>query len=188
MKLPQLHYDVFFVAVMCVGCSQSEPPVTTATVSNMNDQYTASEMPPFPTDYDGVMKVLAPYYHEQRPLDFFFEMYIANVIEQLPNETLTALDDFSAKHPTYFENHDGDWRQFVRKELHLSETIEVAIWDLWIRNSAKAKDDGRQYHPWYYAQNFADNFFAEGSRVDAWDGKALEEARERVRLYRENAR
>ena len=187
LKLP-LHYHLAFVAFLCYGCRQPEPPVTTATVPTMNDQYTPPKMPPFPTDYDGVMMVLAPYYHEQRPLDFFFEMYIVDVIEQLPSETITALGEFSTKHPTFFENHGGDWRQYVVKESHLSETIEVAIWDLWIRNSANANDDGWQYHPWHYAQNFADNFFAEGSRVDVWEGNALEEARERIRLYRERAR
>ena len=34
----------------------------------MNEPYTPPEMQLFPADYDGVMKVLAPYYHDQRPL------------------------------------------------------------------------------------------------------------------------
>jgi len=154
----------------------------------MSEPYTPPEMPPFPTDYDGVMQALAPYYQEQRPLEFFFEMYVIDVIEELPDDTLTALADFSDKHPTFFEAQNGDWRQYVVHESHLSDTIEVAIWDLWIRNSANAKDNGWQYHPWHYAQNFADNFFADGSRVDVWEGNALEEARQRIESHRKDAR
>ena len=154
----------------------------------MSEQYTPPEMPSFPTDYDGVIRALAPYYQEQRPLNFFFEMYIIDIIEELPDETLNALADFSRQHPTFFEAHDGDWRRYVAKESHLSDTIDVAIWDLWIRNSANAATNGWTYHPWHYAQNFSDNFFAEGSRVDVWEGNALEEARERIETHRANAR
>ena len=93
----------------------------------------------------------------------------------------------SNKHTTFFEAHGGDWQQYVVKTSHLSDTIEVAIWDLWIRNSANARAKGWEYHPWHYAQNFADNFFAEGSRVDVWEGNALKEARKRIEAHRENA-
>lgn len=141
-------------------------------------------MPPFPTSYDGVIQTLAPYYHAQRPLDYFFEMYVIDVLGELPEATSQALDEFSTKYPTFFAKHGGDWRSYVVKESHLSSTIEVAIWDLWIRNSAKAKRDGWQYHPWHYAQNFADNFFADGSKVDVWEGDALEQAKRRIEAHR----
>jgi hypothetical protein len=148
--------------------------------------YTPPVMPSFPVDYDEVMKALAPYYHQQRPLDFFFEMYIVDVIEKLPRETISALADFSIKHPTFFTTCNGDWRQYVVKESHLSMTIETAIWDLWIRNSAIAARDGWQYHPWHFAQNFAENYFADGSKVDVWDGNALADARKRIEEYRKH--
>jgi hypothetical protein len=188
MKLPQLYYIAFLVAATSAGCDQSVQTASTATSPTMNEQYTPPEMPPFPTDYDGVMTALAPYYKEQRPLDFFFEMYIVDVIDQLPEDTLSALSDFSNKHPTFFETHNGDWRQYVIEESHLSDTIEVAIWDLWIRNSKNATDNGWEYHPWHYAENFSTNFFAEGSRVDVWEGDSLEQARKRVESHRKNAR
>jgi hypothetical protein len=148
--------------------------------------YTPPQMPSLPVDYDGVMKALAPYYQRKRPLDFFFEMYVVSVIERLPQETISAIADFSTKHPTAFFAHGGDWRQYVVTECHLSDTIEVAIWDLWIRNSANARRDGWEYHPWHYAQNFAENYFADGSRVDVWEGSALEEAKKRIQEYRKN--
>ncbi|MDP6636681.1 MAG: hypothetical protein QGG42_17415 [Phycisphaerae bacterium] len=148
------------------------------------DAYQPPQMPPFPIDYDGVIEALAPYYQEKRPLDFFFEMYVVDVIEKLPQETIAAIDDFSAKHPDLFAGHGGDWRQYVVKGCQLSDTIEVAIWDLWIQNSANAKRDGWEYHPWHYAQNFADNYFVDGSRVDVWETNALEEAQRRIEAYR----
>lgn len=150
----------------------------------MSEQYIPPEMPPFPTDYDGVLDTLAPYYQDQRPLDYFFEMYIMDVLDELPGATSRALDDFSARHPAFFEKHQGDWRKYVVVESHLSDTLEIAIWDLWIRNSANARRDGWEYHPWHYAQNFSDNYFADGSKVDVWEGDALEKAKLRIQSYR----
>ncbi|MDJ0652933.1 MAG: hypothetical protein QNJ40_02185 [Xanthomonadales bacterium] len=78
----------------------------------------------------------------------------------------------------------GTWKQFVSDSLNLSDTIEVAIWDLWIRNSQNARKDGWSYHPWHFAQNFLDNYFAEGSEVDVWVGDALESAKSRIKEFR----
>jgi hypothetical protein len=137
-----------------------------------------------PTDYRSVMAALAPYYHLKRPLDFFFEMYIVDVLELLPAEASRALDEFSAKHPTFFAKHGGDWRTYVVHELHLSETIEVAIWDLWLKNSQALKGQGLDYHPRDYAQDFHKHYTADGSRVDVWEGNALAIAKQRIHEYR----
>ena len=188
MKLLHFLCVAFLVAATLAGCNQPDQSVSTAKLPVMNEQYTPPEMPPFPTDYDGVMNALAPYYREERPLDFFFEMYVVDVIAELPTETQNALDKFSKKHPTFFEAHGGDWRQYVISECHLSDTIDVAICDLWIRNFKNANDNGWKYHPWHYAENFIDNYLADGSRVDVWEGDALEQARKRVESHRKNAR
>jgi hypothetical protein len=172
------------------GCNKSARETTSSGDQNqsMIEPYTPPAMPPFPTDYDGVIKTLAPYYHQQRLLDYFFELYVVDVIEELPEATSQALDEFSAKHPTFFEKHNGDWRRLVVEESHLSDTIDIAIWDLWIRNSANAKRDGWEYHPWHFAQNFADNYLADDSRVDVWEGDALEQAKKRIKAYRNKNR
>ncbi|WP_413701981.1 hypothetical protein ACLKMH_10910 [Psychromonas sp. KJ10-10] len=105
----------------------------------------------------------------------------------MPNETEVALQEFNRKHPSFFESTNGDWRAFIKKQLDLSSTLEVAIWDLWIRNSVNAKHNGWNYHPWHFAQNFIDNYFIEGSKVDVWEGDSLNLAKQRIATFRENS-
>ncbi|NVJ62268.1 MAG: hypothetical protein HWE27_17910 [Gammaproteobacteria bacterium] len=150
------------------------------------EKYIPPVMPDYPTSYEEVIKLLVPYYHEQRPLDYFFELFVIDTLEELPSETSEALIEFSEKHPTFFESSNGNWKLYVKTQLHLSETIEIAIWDLWITNSKKATDEGWIYHPWHYAQNFRDNYSVEGSRVDVWEGNSLNLAKERIRKFRNN--
>lgn len=150
------------------------------------EQYTPPTMPEYPKSYEDVMRTLAPYYQAKQPLDYFFELYIINVLEKMPNETEVALQEFNQKHPSFFESTNGDWRTFIKKQLKLSNTIEVAIWDLWIRNSVNARKNGWDYHPWHFAQNFLDNYFVDGSKVDIWEGNSLDLAKQRIAKFRED--
>ncbi|MDP2560108.1 hypothetical protein [Psychrobium sp. 1_MG-2023] len=150
------------------------------------EQYIPPSMPAYPESYEGVMATFAPYYQAERPLDYFFELYIIRVLEKLPNCSKVALEEFNKKHPSFFESTNGSWRAYVKQKLNLSNTIEVAIWDLWIRNSANAKNNGWEYHPWHFAQSFLENYFAEGSKVDVWEGNSLELAKQRIVEFREN--
>ena len=150
-------------------------------------KYSPPEMPPFPTDHEGVMKAMAPYYMQERPLDFFFEMYIVDILELLPDESLSALDEFSKQFPDFFKDYDGDWRRYVKGQLKLSNTIDIAIWDLWIQNSNKALEQGWDYHPWHYAMNFSQEYYADGSKVDVWQGNALELAKKRIKEYKSSS-
>lgn len=105
----------FIAALALQSCEKKENRDARAKEPNqtMSEPYTPPSTPSFPKDYDGVMTVLAPYYQDQRPLDYFFEMYIVDVIEELPEATSHALADFSAKHSTFFEKHGGDWQTTV---------------------------------------------------------------------------
>jgi hypothetical protein len=152
-----------------------------------HQSYVPPEMPSFPVNYQGVIQALAPYYQQQNPLAFFFEMYVVDVLNKLPKDTIAALAEFSSKHPALFAGYGGDWRQFVAQESHLSDTIDVAIWDLWIRNSKTAKQDGWDAHPWFYAQLFSQNYLADESRVDVWEGNALKEAKQRIEEFRKSS-
>ena len=151
------------------------------------EQYIPPAMPEYPSSYEDVMTTLAPYYQAERPLDYFFELYVINALDKLPEKTVLALEDFNTKHPSFFESTNGDWKEFVKKQLHLSNTIDVAIWDLWIRNSDNAANSGWKYHPWHYAQNFLDNYSSEDSKVDIWEGDSLDLAKKRILEFRKNS-
>jgi hypothetical protein len=178
-----LNLRVLFLAFALAGFSVED--IEKGSQLNQ-EQYIPPKMPEYPKSYDDVMSTLAPYYQAEQPLDYFFELYIISVLEKLPNETEIALQEFNRKHPSFFASTNGDWRAYVKQQLHLSNTIEVAIWDLWISNFANAKNNGWEYHPWHFAQNFLDNYFAEGSKVDVWDGNSLELAKQRIVDFREN--
>ncbi len=150
------------------------------------EKYVPPVMPEYPISYEDIMKTLAPYYQAKRPLDYFFELFVIDTLEQLPSGSIEALTEFSRRHPTFFESSNGDWKQYVKTEFHLSETIEIAVWDLWITNSKNAENEGWAYHPWHYAQNFFYEYTADNSKVDVWGGNALELAKERISRYRSN--
>jgi len=155
-------------------------------VKMTEEKYNPPVMPDYPKSYEEVMKTLAPYYQEQRPLDYFFELFVIDTLEKLPSGTIEVLGEFSVKHPKFFESSNGDWKHYVKAQLHLPETIEFAIWDLWITNSKKAIEQGWEYHPWHYAQNFLDNYSVDDSKVDVWEGNALKLAKDRINCYRRN--
>jgi hypothetical protein len=149
-----------------------------------NDTYIPPSMPKYPETLDELFQVLAPYHHEQRPLDLFFEFYIIDVLGYLPGATDTAIRQLIEKFPAFFSSTNGVWRLGIERELNLSETIDVAILDLWLRNSHLAKGNGWFYHPWHFAKNFLDNYFVDGSKIDVWAGNALELAKARIRSHR----
>lgn len=146
----------------------------------MNATRNSPSVPVFPGSYDGLYAAIAPYHRDRRPFDIFFEFFIVDVLGLLPKSTQDALNEFVAKHPSVFASTNGDWRRGVRKMLNLSETIDIAILDLWYVNEKKALDQGWTYHPWHYAQNFHENYVAEGSRIDVWEGDALAQAKIRI--------
>jgi hypothetical protein len=143
----------------------------------------APQFPPFPESLDDVYSLLAPYMKDERPMDFFFEFYIMEVIGALPAQSIAALDAFSAEHGDIFAT--GDWRAEVRTSLNLSDTIDVAILDLWYRNSDTVREQGDKYHPWHFAINFADEYFADDSQVDVWADGALEAAKARIARHQQ---
>ena len=148
-------------------------------MSDSAEAYVPPTMPAFPADLPEITAVFAPYMREARPLDFFFEMFVLDVLGELPQTTQRALAELVFSHGA-FGAIDGDWRRGVREGFHLSPTIEVAILDLWYRNRSGAAAAGWVLHPWHFAALFLDNYFADGSQVDVWQGNALELARERI--------
>lgn len=145
--------------------------------------YQPPQIPDFPESLADLKRTLVPYAKEDRPIELFFEFFVVDVLEALPAATSKAVSEFAAQFPTAF-NSAPDWRAGVKEALNLSQTIEVAILDLWYINRKKAVLDGWSYHPWHYAMNFVEKYFEEGSKVDVWEGDALELAKSRIALER----
>ncbi len=153
----------------------------------MSNGYKPPDMPAFPETLDNLYSVLAPYHHDQRPLDLFFEFLIVDIIGLLPQSTNAAIRQLVAKHPAFFASTGGNWRRGIRADMYLSDTIDIAILDLWYRNSASAAASGWSYHPWHFAQNFLDNYLADNRLVDVWDGDSLQEAKARIQAARSSS-
>jgi hypothetical protein len=115
-----------------------------------------------------------PHYAEN-PADYFFELFVIDTIEPLPREQA----DWVA---TTIKADKEQWRVKIKSILTLSDTIEIAILDLWYRNSEIARSKGMEYTITSFAQDFVDNYWAEGSLVDVWAPGALEDAEERIRV------
>ena len=137
----------------------------------------------FPATQSEVTQALGPYYRAERPLDFFFEMFVCSVLDQMPAPTVAALKSFEAKHSGIFGGRP--WERFVRETLHLSETIDVAIWDLWLRNLHAYRDSDGRYQVREYARDFLENYVQDGSRVDVWTPETLADAKTRIRTFRD---
>lgn len=152
-----------------------------------NSDATAMNVPPLPKDYKGVLSVLAAYAEQQRTMDFFFDFYVMDVLEALPQETLAAIAEFAVKHPQMFEKHGGDWRRLVRDACQTSDTFHIAVWDLWVVNSEISREKGMSCHPLEFAQFFRENYFRDGSRIDVWTDETMSAARERIEAFRNSA-
>lgn len=139
-------------------------------------------MPPYPSSLAEFERTLIPYMKEKRPIELFFEFYILKVLGVLPAESDDAVRAFVERHP--FFGTGADWCAGVRQQLHLSDTIDIAILDLWYINRKKAIAQNWVYHPWHYAMNFIENYFKDGSRVDVWEGDALTLAKQRIEAER----
>ena len=65
--------------------------------------------------------------------------------------------------------------------LNLSETIEIAIKDLWLRNSKIPENDGTQLTAERFADLFIENYYVENSKVDMWESELdLNNAKKRI--------
>ena len=124
--------------------------------------------------------------YKENPIYLFFESYIQDVIGHLPAEKLKVIQDMSLQR--VFKTKAVDWKSVIRETLHLSDTIDIAIQDLWFRNRDGFKDDAGRPDPIWFSQIFTDRFMEDGSKVDLWPPGALDAAKERIRLAKEKER
>jgi hypothetical protein len=117
------------------------------------------------------------------PMALFFEGYVLSVLGCLQPEKDKAFQAMNIGR--VLKTSATDWRGAVRESLHLSDTIDVAILDLWYRNTEISEKQGALYDPQHFAQDFVDQYNVEGSRVDIWPEGALDAAKLRVEAARQ---
>jgi hypothetical protein len=111
--------------------------------------------------------------YKDNPVYYFVERLVIDTIEGLPLE----LQDEIAQ--TIRTDVKG-WRGAVKELATLSETFEVAVLDLWYRNSKIAADRGEILLARDFAELFVDNYFLDDSQIDVWGPGALEAAKARI--------
>jgi hypothetical protein len=114
-----------------------------------------------------------------QPIDTFFQLYILDTIQKLPAEKKEILKKIDLD--KVFSTDFNDWKKTIKKVLNLSDTIEIAIKDLWLRNSEIAKKDNTELSPEEFAILFTKNFVAEDSKIDIWESESdLNNAKKRI--------
>jgi len=116
--------------------------------------------------------------YKQNPIYLFFESFVLDTIGHLPDDRSRAIQAMNLQR--VFKTSAVEWHAVLRETLHLSETIEIAILDLWYRNQDIARGKGVTYSPEQFAVNFTDEYMKDGSQVDVWPPGALEAAKQRI--------
>jgi hypothetical protein len=122
-------------------------------------------------------------HYEETPINILFGNFILSTINRLPkekNEQLNAMN--LAK---VFHTEPKDWRLVLKQVLHLSDTIEIAILDLWYENQEKALQRNVEYMPNQFVADFINSFLSTNSQIDAWDSNSLNRAKERIKRNQE---
>jgi len=122
--------------------------------------------------------------YKENPMHIFFENFILSVIDKLPSDKVEKLNSMNLA--KVFNTEPNDWKIIIKKVLNLSDTIEIAILDLWYRNREISLRQGTNYEPAKFAMDFVDNYYEEDSKVDVWEGHSLAQAMERIRISKEN--
>jgi hypothetical protein len=128
------------------------------------------------------MNVLDHPRYKENPVYLFFENYILDIVGELPPEKSRIIQGMNIQ--KVFNTKSAEWHEALREALDLSNTIDVAILDLWYRNQEIANSQGVMYSAQHFAMNFTDEYMKDESRVDVWLPGALDAAKERIASHR----
>ena len=123
--------------------------------------------------------------YKESPINLLVEAYVLDVIGHLPAERASSLQAMNLQRT--FGTKAVEWRAVLRETLHFSDTIDIAILDLWYRNSEIASAQGGEYLPMAFAMDFTDRYFEDGSRVDVWTPSSLALAKRRIAQRRNSS-
>lgn len=116
--------------------------------------------------------------YNDNPIYLFFESYIIRQMGKMSDERFDHLQRMSIHQ--IFGSDQKDWCRVVEEVLGLSETIRVAILDLWLQNREHYFENEEGYLA--FAQDFTDNYMLENSKIDVWTEESLLSAKERVQM------
>src|SRR6185436_12476260 len=110
----------------------------------------------------------------ENPMRTLFANFVLATIDMLPREKFEILASLNLA--ARFNIEPKDWRLVIKQVLHLSDTIEIAILDLWYTNQDIAALRNTKYHPNQFAIDFVENYFKEDSLIDIWTDDSLKRA------------
>ncbi|PSV97486.1 hypothetical protein [Photobacterium lipolyticum] len=116
--------------------------------------------------------------YAENPIYLIFEAYIQDVIGYLPEEKAQSIQSMNLQ--KVFGSKASEWRSVMKETLHLSDTIDIAILDLWYRNRDQFKSQDGTYEAIWFSQVFTDEYMKKGSQVDVWPEGALDAAKKRI--------
>lgn len=125
------------------------------------------------------MNVLEKPRYAQQPIKLFFENYILHVLRLLPEEVSEKIQELNLKE--VLGTQSNEWFVAVPEALNLSRTMEVAIWDMWIKTKESyitAQQDFSQF-----AIDFTDSYLNANSKIDKWTDESYKAAAQRVNMY-----
>ena len=120
--------------------------------------------------------------YDGKPMNILFDNFVLDTIEGLPKEKIDQLNSLNLA--SIFKTEQKDWKLIVKQVLNLSDTIEIAILDLWYKNRTIADKQGTEYSVGQFAMDFVDNFYKDDSKVDVWTEESLAQAKERIQKNR----
>lgn len=103
------------------------------------------------------------------PMYKLFLCFVLDTINELPNEQLMLIQSMNLK--KVFQSEEEGWKEIIKSSLKLSDTIEIAIQDLWLKNSKIAFEKEIKFSPSEFASFFIENYYQEGSKIDVWENE-----------------
>jgi hypothetical protein len=120
--------------------------------------------------------------YKGQPILILFENYILDTIGHLPLDKKEGMNELGLH--KVFNTQTTDWKEIVKQVLNLSNTIDIAILDLWYKNREIAAGQNIDYERTQYAMDFADNYLKDDSKIDIWNGDSLEVAKQKIERIR----
>ena len=154
----------------------------TASLGNLAADSTTSSN----TSPQNSLKIMSPLDHPRykaNPIYLIFECYIEDTIGHLPEVKSKTLKEMNLQ--KVFKTKSTDWKAVIRETLRLSDTIDIAIQDLWYQNREDFMDNKGQFDTYLFSQVFTDQFMEDGSMLDVWPPGELDAAKERIRCAQE---